>query len=117
VIGAIALVIVVSGAVGALAVTKINGLEDQRNGLRREKATLLSVKAHDEAALQATRTTLAETSAQVATMKAKVAHAQAAASSQFDKGYSAGANGSYNSGYDSGYTDGYNQGFLDGYGG
>jgi hypothetical protein len=132
VIATIALaVVVVGGAVGVggwFALGKIHRLEHQRNGLRQDKAALLSTKAHDEAALKATRSTLAETSAQVATMKAKVAQAQAAvkqaqvaASGQYVQGYSAGSNDSYNngysSGYNSGYNDGYNQGFTDGYGG
>jgi hypothetical protein len=132
VIATVVLAVVVGAGVvgvgGAVALGKIHRLEHQRDGLRRDKAALVSTKAQDEAALKATRSTLAETSAQVATMKAKVAQAQAAvkqaqdaASGQYVQGYSAGSNDSYNngytSGYNSGYNDGYNQGFTDGYGG
>jgi hypothetical protein len=129
--------LVVGGVIGVgatFASAKIDRLEQQRTELRRDNTQLLSTKAHDEAALKATRSTLAETSAQVATMKAKVAQAQAAvkdaqaavtqaqtdASGQYTQGYSAGSNDSYNSGYNSGYDSGYNagydQGYNDGYG-
>jgi hypothetical protein len=129
--------VVIGGVVGVgatFAAGKIDRLEQQRTELRSDNTKLLSTTAHDEAALKATRSTLAETSAQVATMKAKVAQAQAAvkdaqaaatqaqtdASGQYTQGYSAGSNDSYNSGYnsgyDSGYSNGYNQGYNDGSG-
>ena len=129
VVGALAVLLVggVFGIGATYALGQIHRLEHQRTTLQRENRSLASVKAHDEAALKASRSTLAQTSAQLATTKAKVAKEQAAvkqaqadASGQYVQGYSAGSGDSYNSGfnngYNGGYSDGYNQGYYDGAG-